>query len=363
MAFDGPRDPVVSKHLFNFKLDGVTDDAIMANEDEFYDTTEGQKLFEMWLKMEELKLQDDSESIKEYVELYRKSENIEWKQLGEHCIFDEAKQNCIETRLKIPTNHCGCYEVSVHVYTPKNNLGKKKNPCLIYAHGGGVVASSAEIYKPWLVQLAFDSEIVVFNVDYRLAPETKYPNNAKDFYECIRYVSRNASTLNIDPDRIAISGMSGGGYICLSTMVLLAKNDESELVKLAIPEVPMCSDYCFSDMESMTKEERENAVLMRKIWKLISNDLKTDLHDPLLFPDKTRDKLLVKMPPTVMISGEFDIFVTETTRMATKLRAAGRLLEFVVFPGIKHSSNWYPKNKSFITRQNTLKSIFKEYLS
>ena len=86
-------------------------------------------------------------------------------------------------------------------------------------------------------------------------------------------------------------------------------------------------------------------------------------NDPVLFPDKAKDKLLMKMPPTVVISGEFDIFLTETTRLANRLRSAGRLLEFIVFPGAKHSSNWYPKNeKSFALRQNTLQTIFNEYL-
>ena len=241
-------------------------------------------------------------------------------------------------------------------------LGYNNNPALLYAYGGDVVASSAEIYKPWLVQLAFHCNIVVFNVDYRLAPETKCPNNVKYFYECLKYVSNNAPTLNIDQNRIAISGMSGKGYICLATIILLSKNDDVKLAKLAIPEIPMCSDYCFSDVDAMTKEERENAALMRKIWKLISSDWEVQKKDPLLFPDKTKEKLLVKMPPTVMVTGEFDIFLTETTRMANKLRIAGRLLEFVVFPGVKHSSNWYPKNKSFNIRQKTLKSVIEEYL-
>ena len=112
----------------------------------------------------------------------------------------------------------------------------------------------------------------------------------------------------------------------------------------------------------MMKEERENAMLMRKIWKLISADWELQKKDSLLFPDKTNDKLLKKMPPTVMITGEFDIFLTETVRMATKLRVAGRLLELITFPGVKHSSNWYPKNKSFDIRQQTLKSLIDEYL-
>ena len=356
-------DRVKSKNLFNFELNGVSEEAIMPNEDEFYETPQGQHLFEMWIRLNDVKAEtEDNKGDKDYVDLYRKADDIEWKQLGKHSIFEEAKENCSMTRVNVPTNHYGSYKVSVDVYTPNKLLGVNNNPALIYAHGGGAVASSSENYKPWLVQLAFLCDVVVFNVDYRLAPETKCPNNAKDFYECVKYVSKNATEMNIDPERISISGMSGGGYICLATMVLLAKNDETDLVKLAVPEIPMCSDYCFSDIQGMTKEEREAALSMRKIWRLISTDLNLQKNDPLLFPDKAREKLLMKMPPTVMITGEFDIFLTETTRMANKLRASGRLLEFVVFPGVKHSSNWYPKNSSFITRQNTLKLIFQEYL-
>ena len=54
----------------------------------------------------------------------------------------------------------------------------------------------------------------------------------------------------------AASGESGGGYIVLGTMVVLATRDESHLVKAAFPIIPMISDYCFSDPEAMTLEER-----------------------------------------------------------------------------------------------------------
>ena len=359
---------VKSKHLFHFPLEGISDDAIMPNEDDFYASEKGQELFQIWMKMEDIKDRDDEEADKEYVHLYRKSENIEWGELGKHRIFDAGLDNCMESLIKVPTYHCGHYEVNVYVYTPKGLMTTKKDslrfpPALIYAHGGGALASSTTIYKPWLVQLAFNFNIVVFNVEYRLAPETKYPNNAKDFYECVKFISTNAPELGIDSAQIAISGMSGGGYICLAAMILMAQNDESHMVKLGIPETPMCSAYCFSDTKSMSKEERENSCVMKRVWRLLANDLSNDSNDPALFPDTAKDKLLMKMSPTIIISGEFDIFLTETTRFANRLRSAGRLLEYVVFPGAKHSSNWYPKNKnSFALRQNTLKSIFNEYL-
>lgn len=86
-----------------------------------------------------------------------------------------------------------------------------------------------------------------------LYPELYYPKGVLDFYCAIKYIVDNAESLGIDPERIAISGESGGGYICFGTMVMLAQKDEGHLVKMAMPIIPMCSDICFSDPASMPK--------------------------------------------------------------------------------------------------------------
>merc|ERR1712013_565640 len=96
--------------------------------------------------------------------------------------------------------------------------------------------------------MAMTCEVVVFNVDYRVAPGTRCPNNVLDFYEAIKYVASHAEDLGVDAARIAMAGESGGGYICAGAMV-----------KLAIPTTPMIDDYSFSDMAAMTNEEREHA--------------------------------------------------------------------------------------------------------
>merc|ERR550539_2293976 len=134
--------------------------------------------------------------------------------------------------------------------------------------------------------MAVEGNIVIFNVDYRLAPGTKCPNNVKDFYMAIKYVANNAEKLGIDPSKIAIAGDSGGGYICLGAEVLLAQNDETDLIKVAIPGIPMVDDYLFSDPAAMTKEERDGHLMMRKVWKLLAADLEKQKEDPLLFPGK-----------------------------------------------------------------------------
>ena len=68
----------------------------------------------------------------------------------------------------------------------------------------------------------------------------------------------------MDASRICIAGESGGGYICFGAMVMLAQKGETNLVKLAIPMIPMISDYSFGDLNQMTKEERENAYYVRR---------------------------------------------------------------------------------------------------
>merc|ERR1712150_292767 len=89
--------------------------------------------------------------------------------------------------------------------------------------------------------------------------------NVTDFYEVIKYVQQNADNLGIDASRIVIGGESGGGYVCLGAMVMLAQKNEGDLVKVAIPAIAMTDDYTFTDPASMTKEEREHNSAMRKI--------------------------------------------------------------------------------------------------
>ena len=148
----------------------------------------------------------------------------------------------------------------------------------------------------------------------------------------------------------------------MGSMVLLAQNDEGGLVKLAKPCIPMVDDYCFSDPLAMTIEEREWYASMRKNWNLIANDFEVQKSDPLLFPGKASDELLEKFPPTIMEECEFDMFITEATRITNKIRRAGRLLEFIVVPGAKHGSAMNPALKCFKTATDAKKLAFQHYL-
>jgi len=278
-------------------------------------------------------------------------------------IITEATNSCDQTSISVSTTHDGDYDVTVLVHTPKSLSDDTSRACIIYAHGGGCVAGSAAMYLPYLSYMAVDCGVVVFNVDYRLAPGTRCPNNVLDYYEVVKYVSQNSTDLGIDPARIAISGESGGGYICAGTMVQLARNDEAHLVKLAVPIIPMLSDYAFSDVAAMTREEAENAAGQQKVWRLLAGPKMEELrNDPLLYPGKTDEETLKKMPPTIIWEAEFDFYITEAFRFAHRLRAAGRLLEFVVIPGAKHGSGMSPMHKCFTVERKAWRSAMEEYL-
>ena len=336
---------VQSKHLFKCQLDGVLDKEVLESQKEAMEKLgSGKKSQETEAKQDDegTSFQTGGKKCQEFAESLR-SFIIYWmNSMKDDPILVAAIKNCINTKFHVPPRDGNDYSVPVLVHTPKRLESTKENPAVIFAHGGGVVSGSAEIIKPWLANMADKYGAVYFNVDYRLAPETKCPKNALDFYCAVKHIIEHAAEFGVDPKRIAIAGESGGGYIVMATMVMMAQKDEGHLVKLAIPAIPMIDDYHFGDPKGMTKEENGSCDLMRKVWECIATDLDEQRKnsDPLLFPAKADDDLLAKMPPTIIWEVEFDIFITEATRMARRLRSAGRLLELYIAPGVTHGADF-----------------------
>ena len=355
---------VDSKNLFDFKPTGQIDEDVQAMDSQFEAMMEDSpETMETMNRMQELQEKHDPESNAEYIKLFRGVSEpfVQWLNGNEALKF--GGEETVMTSIKVPTSHCGEYDVSVEVYTPKELVNETRRGAYIYAHGGGAVSFSAADVRPGVQCQAVHMNMVTFNVDYRLAPEIKCPNNIKDYYEVVKYVSKNAESLGVDPAKIVLSGESGGGYIVLGTLVMLAEQGEGDLVKLAMPVVPMVDDYCFSDPLAMTVEERFSHAEQRKIYQyMIAADFEQQKTSPYLFPGKVSEELLEKFPPTIIIGAEFDGFITEYTRFSSRIRRAGRLLEFVVLPGCTHISFYIPGTKGNNTFIEVIKTIAREYV-
>jgi len=177
---------VKSKNLFNFRPQGFVDEDIVA-----YD--EKMKV-DYGLDFDAMQERAMKQSEREYCDEMRALMDgmMSADDFGANPTYAQAYDSCNNTEIKVPTSHHGDYDVTVLVHTPKLLTGQKNVPCIVYAHGGGVVGCTAAIYSKYLAYMAVSCEVVVFNVDYRLAPETRCPNNVLDFYSAIKYVASHA---------------------------------------------------------------------------------------------------------------------------------------------------------------------------
>merc|ERR550517_865137 len=174
-----------------------------------------------------------------------------FEKLAEVPQYQKILASCMTEEMLVPNTN-----IKIIIHTPNSLLNTEGRTCVVYAHGGGVVSGTAEMYKPVTAGLAVETDTVVVSVDYRLAPETKCPDNVTDFYQALKFVKENYTRWSLNPDRLIISGESGGGYICFAAMVMLAQRKEADMVKAAFPIIPMISDYFFSDPAAMTIEGR-----------------------------------------------------------------------------------------------------------
>jgi len=350
---------VRSKHLFeHLQLTGQYDQQVLA--DLAGRMSSAGPVQQMMAKMgEATKVEDDGTAIAEAV---RNVMNLTFDPIGKQPFFVEMAKKCHQEEISVPPSGDNSSEVKVFVHRPKRLQGP--SPAVVYVHGGGVIAGRADQFIGWCSTMAENCGVIFFNVDYRLAPEAKCPENVKDFYSVLKYVVDNAGTLGVDSSKVAIMGESGGGHLTASLCVMLAQKDESSLVKLAMPVIPMVDDYAWTDPLSMTKEEADMVAVQKKVYNALATDLEAQRasSDPLLFPGKVSEELLKKFPPTIVFEVEFDFYITEATRFARRLRTAGRLLELIVVPGLGHGQAMEPKFKKFEELNNILKTLMKEYL-
>ena len=101
-------------------------------------------------------------------------------------------------------------EIPIRVYSPETS---KPAPALVYFHGGGWVIGDLDTVDGICRSLANKAGCMVVSVDYRLAPEAKFPAAVEDCYAATQWVASNASELGVDRDRIAVGGDSAGGNL------------------------------------------------------------------------------------------------------------------------------------------------------
>ncbi len=111
------------------------------------------------------------------------------------------------------------------LYTPTERMGVEPAPTMLFLHGGGWMYGDLESHDPACRFLAERSGVQLLAVDYRLAPEHKFPAAVEDCQAAFRWLVEHAEEVNADPKRLAVGGDSAGGALSASTAVFAAENE------------------------------------------------------------------------------------------------------------------------------------------
>ncbi len=219
-------------------------------------------------------------------------------------------------------------ELSVDVFYPKEDKKDQPLPAIAFFHGGGWVFGSPEEFHGACERYA-KKGFVTFSFQYRLSinEDGTYPNpdispieSVKDARTAIRWLREHASELNIDPNKIIVSGQSAGGQLALSTVLMDNINEQSDDSDVSPePNALLLYSSCVNTMEAwidyIMSDRRD------QIWSI------SPYHN-----------LKPGMPPILAFHGEADCMVLFYTIQffSTKMKDLGNSYELVTLPGRDH---------------------------
>jgi acetyl esterase len=222
-------------------------------------------------------------------------------------------------------------ELRIRVYSPH---GSGPFPLLVFFHGSGFVLCSLDTHDGMCRNLCAGAECVVASVDYRLAPEHKFPAGIDDCWHATRWAAAHAAELGADARRIAIGGDSAGGNMAAVTALRIRDEGGPELCgqMLLYP----VTDYHTPGTPSY-EENAEGYGLTRDTMKWFWSHYLTNPSEgahPYASPLRAAD--FSSLPPALVITAEYDPLRDEGELYAERLRRAGVSTTLSRYDGVNH---------------------------
>lgn len=228
-------------------------------------------------------------------------------------------------------------ELPVRIYRPQALVPGARLPAAVFFHGGGFYLGGLDTHDHVCRNLCRGAGVVVVAVDYRLAPEHKFPAAVEDGYAALAWVAREAGALGVDPARIAVVGDSAGGTLVVTTC-LLARERGGPKIALQISVYPALS---VTDGEEFPSRRRlgggdyfisfEDFAFFRRVYL---SDPEREARLPLVSPIYAPD--YKGLPPALMITAGYDPCVDEGHRYVERLRADGVPASEICYAGTIH---------------------------
>jgi len=221
-------------------------------------------------------------------------------------------------------------KIPIRLYYPK---GDSPFPVVVYFHGGGWVIGNLDTHHAFCHALSKSSGCLVVAVDYRLAPEYRYPAAVEDAYAATCWVAENAEAIQADNRRIAVLGDSAGGTQA-TVVAMMARDHGKPHITLQVLVYPI-TDYNF-DTPSYLKNA-DGYMLTRDLmiwfWKQYLEN-KEGADDPYISP--LRADNLSHLPETLILTAEYDPLCDEGEAYARRLQEAGVKVKLTRYDGMIH---------------------------
>jgi len=208
------------------------------------------------------------------------------------------------------------------------------HPIVVYFHGGGWVLGAHDSDDPFCRDLCARSGAIVVSVDYRHAPESRFPAAPDDGFAAIRWIADNCEALGGEPGRLAVCGWSAGANIA-TVVCRMARDDGGPQIIGQVLVAPV------TDCDLTRESYRTNGEgyglttsLMRWFWDHYADA--ADREDPKASPLRAAD--LSGLPPALVVTSEFDPLRDEGTAYAAALAAAGVDARHLPLRGQIHTS-------------------------
>jgi acetyl esterase len=222
-------------------------------------------------------------------------------------------------------------EIPIRVYDPKRGEGRL--PIVLYLHGGGFISGDLDTHDPVCRLLANHVPAMVVAVNYRLAPEHRFPAAPEDCFSVLRWLAANGNSLGGDASRMAVMGDSAGGNLA-AVLALMARDRNGPALSAQVLIYPMVDATL--DCESLVENAFIPPFTLIDCVSAWQQYLPPEVDRRNAYISPLRANSLDDLPPALVITAELDILADEGSAYVSRMRQAGIDVEHEHFEQMIH---------------------------